>query len=165
MNTKAPHTSTHHLGEDVDHAGHVDTGIMSRRWIYIGSVVLLVGLLIGGILAYRDVRQTNEATDKANELRETLTAAGLPAPSTDTITRTLGTDGGPVCEDPGKALHNGVDRVGLDNGAAGPGLRPVIGTARIAQAERIVLQTYCPDKVDDFDDELGDLTFDDVVKP
>jgi hypothetical protein len=165
MNTKAPHPKAHHAqGEDIDHAEHVDTGIMSRRWIYIGSAVLLVAIMVTGIIAYSGVHKTNEANNKANELRSALAAAGLPQPDKDLIVRTLGTDGGPVCEDPGQALRNGADRVGLANGAAGPGQRPIIGSARIVEAERIVLQTYCPDKVDDFDDEIDDLKFDDVVK-
>ncbi|MGW0663756.1 hypothetical protein [Streptodolium elevatio] len=159
-------TKTHHVqGEDVDHAGHVDTGIMSRRWIYVGSLVLLLGLLISGIVAYNSVHRTNQATDKANQLRAALGAAGLPQPDTDLIVRNLGTDGGIVCEDPGDALRQGVDRVSLNNGAAGPGQRPIIGSARVAQAERIVLQTYCPDKVAAFDNEIDDLKFDDVVEP
>ncbi|WTW92238.1 hypothetical protein OG216_02110 [Streptomycetaceae bacterium NBC_01309] len=161
MNTKTHHVS----GEDIDHAGHVDVGIMSRRWIYVGSVVLLVGLLISGLVAYNSVRKTNQATEKANQLRSALAAAGLPQPDTDLIVRNLGTDGGLVCEDPGDALRQGVDRISLNNGAAGPGQRPIIGSGRVVQAERIVLQTYCPDKVAGFDDEINDLKFDDVVEP
>jgi hypothetical protein len=159
-------TRTHHVqGEDIDHAGHVDVGIMSRRWIYIGSLVLLVGLLVGGIIAYNGVHKTNQATAKANELRSALAAAGLPQPDTDLLVRNLGTDGGAVCEDPGDALRQGADRVSLNNGAAGPGQRPIIGSGRVVRAERIVLQTYCPDKVAAFDDEVDDLKFDDIVEP
>ncbi|NUP77637.1 MAG: hypothetical protein HOV96_08845 [Nonomuraea sp.] len=170
MNTKTPETGspsstprTH--GEDIDHAGHVDTGIMSRRWIYLGSLVLLVAILVTGLIAFRDVHRNNEANRKADQLRSALAAAGLPQPDKDLIVRSLGTDGGPVCENPGDALRNGVDRVGLGNGAAGPGQRPVIGSSRIAAAERIVLQTYCPGKVAEFDDEIDDLKFDDVLEP
>lgn len=165
MSTKSHSTEkTHHLGADIDHAGHVDTGIMSRRWIYIGSVVLLVGILVSGLLAWNNVHKTNEATNKAHALQDAFEAAGLPVPDTDLIIRNLGTDGGAVCDNPENALRNGIDRIGLDNGASGPGQRPIIGSGRIVQAERIVLQTYCPGKVDDFDDEVGDLKFDDVVK-
>lgn len=165
MSTQAPQPKQHHgLGEDIDHAGHVDTGIMSRRWIYIGSLVLLIGLLITGIVSFRNIHRTNEANNKANQLRDSLVAAGLPAPDHDTIVRLFGTDGGAVCEDPGQALRNGADRVGLGNGAAGPGQRPVIGPSVVVEAERIILQTYCPNKVADFDNEVDDLKFDDVAE-
>lgn len=164
MSTSSPEKTHHHLGEDVDHAGHVDTGLMSRRWIYIGAVVVLVGMLVAGLVSWSNIKATNEATNKANQLKNALAAANLPVPTTDQIIRVLGTDGGAVCADPATALRNGIDRVGLTNGAAGPGQRPTIGAARVVDAERIVLQTYCPGKVDDFNDQVRHLKFDDVVR-
>jgi hypothetical protein len=36
------------------------------------------------------------------------------------------------------------------NGAAGPGLRPVIGDNRLVQAGLAVIKTYCPDELAEF---------------
>ncbi|MFJ6937930.1 hypothetical protein [Streptomyces sp. NPDC101132] len=136
-----------------------------HRWLYIGAIVILVGLVVTGLIRYSSVRQTNETAKKANQLREELTAAGYPAPDQETTERLLGTDGGPVCEDPGNALKQALYQLQqLSNGATGPGMRPVIADSKAVGVERIVLQVYCPDQVDDFDEAVEDLKTDDTVK-
>ncbi|MEU6877434.1 hypothetical protein [Streptomyces sp. NPDC046712] len=56
----------------------------------------------------------------------------------------------------------------LSHGATGPGARPVIADGEAIAAERIVLQVYCPDTVDDFDESVDesvdDLTTDATVR-
>ncbi|MFI8105283.1 hypothetical protein [Streptomyces sp. NPDC086023] len=136
-----------------------------HRWLYIGAIVVLVGLVITGLIRFSSVRHTNETANKANQLSDALVAAGYPAPDKETVEQTLGTDGGAVCEDPGSALKHGLYRIQqLSNGATGPGMRPVIADSKAVAVERIVLQVYCPDQVDDFDEAVEDLKTDDTVK-
>lgn len=42
--------------------------------------------------------------------------------------------------------------------------RPVVADGEAIAAERIVLQVYCPDTVDDFDESVDDLTTDATVR-
>ncbi|MEU7698146.1 MULTISPECIES: hypothetical protein [unclassified Streptomyces] len=135
-----------------------------HKWIYWGAIVILVGLVITGIVRYQAVRTNNETASKARQLQEALVKAGYPSPDTDTVERVLGTDGGPVCDDPDNALKTALWKIQQANGATGPGMRPVITDSKAVQAERIVLQVYCPDQVDDFDDTVDDLKTDDTVR-
>ncbi|WP_225801521.1 hypothetical protein [Streptomyces sp. NK15101] len=135
-----------------------------HKWIYWGAIVILVGLVVTGIVRYESVRTGNETLSKANRLQEELVRAGYPSPDTDTVERLLGTDGGQVCEEPGNTLKRALWKIQQANGAAGPGMRPVISDTKAVEAERIVLQVYCPDKVAELDDEVKDLETDDTVR-
>ncbi|MET9671840.1 hypothetical protein ABZY68_01925 [Streptomyces sp. NPDC006482] len=135
-----------------------------HKWVYWGAIVLLVGLMVTGLIQYAAVRTNNQTQSKANELQEELVKAGYPAPDTDTIERLLGTDGGQVCEEPGNALKTALWKIQQSNGATGPGMRPVISDSKAVEAERIVLQVYCPDQLDEFDEDLDDLKTDDTVR-
>ncbi|MCU7826271.1 hypothetical protein [Kitasatospora sp. DSM 101779] len=129
-----------------------------HRWIYIGAIVLLVAMLVVGLLTYTQQHATNESYRKAQQLSDELVAAGYRAvPDQDQIAKTLGTGGGAVCENPAGALQNALWKVNLANGAAGPGQRPVVADARTVEAEAIVLNVYCPDKLEDFRHKLDDL--------
>lgn len=94
--------------------------------------------------------------------------ASMDAPAGRTAGRRTAAHAGPLCAvgfvASAAALRNGIDRVGLTNGAAGPGQRPTIGAPPVVNAERTVLQTYCPSKVDDFEDQVRHLKFDDVAR-
>ncbi|MFE1443040.1 hypothetical protein [Streptomyces sp. NPDC058739] len=136
-----------------------------HKWIYVGAIVLLVALVVIGLIQYSSLRATNEAQKKANQLAGKLEDAGFPRPDTDTIARALGTDGGLACEDPGSALRSALWKVGnLANGATGPGMRPVIADTQVVAAELLVVSVYCPDKLDDVQDDIDDLKTDDTVR-
>ncbi|KOG36555.1 MULTISPECIES: hypothetical protein [Streptomyces] len=135
-----------------------------HKWIYWGAIVILVGLAITGVIRYAYVTTNAKTQSKANQLQQELVKAGYPSPDTDTVERLLGTDGGQVCEEPGNALKTALWKIQQSNGAAGPGQRPVISDTRAVEAERIVLQVYCPDELDDFDEALDDLKTDDTVR-
>ena len=61
------------------------------------------------------------------------------------VVRVLGDDGGAICQDPNAALSRAALLDRLMNGAAGPGMRPVIADNRAVKGELLVIQIYCPD--------------------
>ncbi|MER6098048.1 hypothetical protein ABT154_19725 [Streptomyces sp. NPDC001728] len=136
-----------------------------HKWIYIGAIVILVGLAVTGLIQYSSFKRTGATADKAAQLSEELVKAGYPAPDLENTQRLLGTDGGQVCAAPGNALRKALYRIEqISNGATGPGMRPVIADTKAVQAERIVLQVYCPDKLDEFDEAVEDLKTDSTVR-
>ena len=134
-----------------------------RSWVYIAAWVILAALVIGGLLAFRSVRTTAQAEDKANQLIAALEDAGARTPDRDQIVRVLGDDGGATCADPGDALSRGILFSQLTNGATGPGTRPVIVDSRVFQGQLLIVEIYCPDELDDFKAYVDDLKTDDVA--
>ena len=131
-------------------------------WV-LGGVLLL--LVVIGLISYSSNARTAEAEQKAAELTQKLEAAGLRAPVTDDIfIRTFGTDGGAVCENPGNALGRATLFSLFTNGASHVGQRPVIVDRRLIQGQILIMETYCPDKLQDFREEVEDLKFDDTLK-
>jgi hypothetical protein len=133
----------------------------AHRWVIIA---VLVALAVIGLITYGYAQHNQEAEAKAQQLTEELQNAGLRVPATqDTIVNVLGTDGGPVCEDPGAALRKALVDQQLVNGASFVGQRPIIGEVRLLEGAVIVLQVYCPDKVDAFRDAVDSYKLDGVV--
>ena len=67
------------------------------------------------------------AQDKAQQLTQKFERAGLPVPEDqDIIVRSLGTDGGNVCDNPASALGRAVFNDVIANGADFVGRRPII---------------------------------------
>jgi hypothetical protein len=127
-----------------------DPAANTRRitYILVGGVILV--LLIVALVAFNSNKETEAANQKADQLIATLEQAGLATPDKDQIVRVLGDDGGTVCADPQLALKKSIMYGLATNGAAGPGLRPVIGDNRLVQAGLAVIKTYCPDELPDF---------------
>ncbi|HEY7705821.1 MAG TPA: hypothetical protein VH968_01475 [Gaiellaceae bacterium] len=134
------------------------------RWIYAVIGTVLVVLAIWGVVEYRGHKETEQAQELAAELNQRLDEAGLRTFDEEDIARLLGTDGGAVCDTSSEELAQGFLRLQLSNGAAGPGQRPVRVDQRVVQGELAIIQTYCPDKVEDFEDFVDDLDFDDVIR-
>ena len=44
------------------------------------------------------------------------------------------------------------------------GRRPIIADARLLQGQALIMQTYCPDELQEFRDKFDDLKTDDVIK-
>ena len=127
-----------------------DPAANTRRitYILVGGVILV--LLVVALVAWNSNKETQAAQQKADQLNVALAQAGLPTPSTDQVVRVLGDDGGTVCADPNLALKKAIMYGPATNGAAGPGLRPVIADNRLVQAGLAVVKTYCPDELPDF---------------
>jgi hypothetical protein len=117
-------------------------------YILVGGVILV--LLVVALVAWNSNKETQAANQKADQLIATLEQAGLATPDKDQIVRVLGDDGGTVCADPELALKKTIMYGLATNGAAGPGLRPVIGDNRLVQAGVAVIKTYCPDELPEF---------------
>ena len=134
------------------------------RWIYWALGAILVVLAVIGLFAYSGEKKDEESQQLAAELVAKFEAAGLPVPEdNDILIRTLGNDGGPVCDDPGGSLRKALFFDQLTNGAAFVGRRPVIADPRIVLGEILILETYCPDELDEVRDDLEDLKTDDTI--
>ncbi|MEV0061488.1 hypothetical protein [Nocardia sp. NPDC050718] len=135
-----------------------------RRWIYITAGVLLVVFALIGLLTFSEIRESTQATTKAEQLHNNLVAAGLPAPEPQVIADALGEDGGSVCQDPSSPLIKAKYQASITNGAAGPGQRPVIGPRDTTQAVALTIAVYCPDRLSDYLSHLDTLKLDDTTK-
>jgi Tfp pilus assembly protein FimT len=134
-----------------------------RSWIYITVCIVLGALVVAGLIAFSSGRETNRAEDKADELIAALEKAGARTPDRDQIVRVLGDDGGATCADPNKALSRATLLSLLANGATGPGARPIIADSRAVRGQLLIIQIYCPDELEDFQEFVADLKTDDVA--
>jgi hypothetical protein len=134
-------------------------------WILGGLVVLLTVI---GLIAFSNERETREAEEKAQELTQKFDQAGLRVPQDqDILVRTLGDDGGAVCEtadDIEDGLGKGVVFDQLVNGAAHVGRRPIIADRRVLTGALLILETYCPDELEDVREAFEELEYDDVIE-
>jgi hypothetical protein len=119
--------------------------------------------MIWGIFAFSSARETARAQEKADELIAALQDAGARTPDRDQIVRVLGDDGGATCADPNKALGRATLHTLLANGATGPGARPVIADSRVLQGQLLIIQVYCPEELEDFQEFVNDLKTDTVA--
>jgi hypothetical protein len=134
------------------------------RLVYGIIIAVLVLLAIIGVITYSSNEESAEAQQLAAELTQKFEAAGLRTPEDlDILVRSLGTDGGAVCENPGNALGRALLFDNLTNGASFVGRRPVIADTRLLQGELLILDTYCPETVQEFRDKFDDLKTDDVI--
>jgi hypothetical protein len=136
----------------------------SNNWLYwaVGGVVLV--LCIIGLVTYSEEKETQQAVAKARELTQKLEAAGLRTPDDPKVfVRTLGDDGGVVCDSPTKSYGKALFYDQLTNGADFVGRRPVIVDRDILRGMVLVLDTYCPEQLEDYRDAIDDLKTDDTI--
>ena len=73
------------------------------------SAASLVVLCIIGLITYSEEKETQQAQAKAQELTQKLEAAGLRTPEDPKVfVRTLGDDGGVVCDNPSEVVRQGA---------------------------------------------------------
>ncbi len=147
--------------EPTDHqAGDADHRVM--YWI-IGAVLVVLAVI--GLITYSSNKNTAEAQQKAQQLTQAFRQAGLRVPvDQDIITRSLGNDGGAVCDNPASALGRATLLDQMTNGADFVGRRPVTVDRKVIQGQALIMQIYCPDKLQEFRDKFNDLKFDDTIK-
>ncbi len=136
---------------------------MRERTIYwiVGGIlgVLLIAMLVG----WNYDRQNDEADAKAAELIAAYEEAGLTAPDQDQIARTLGDDGGQVCETADSELVQGYWKLRLMVGGEFY-TRAVRLDGRIREGLSLVVDVYCPEKRPDIEDLFEEWDFDDTVR-
>ena len=131
-------------------------------WI-IGGVIVVLAII--GLITYSGKKQDQEAQQKAAQLTQSLQRAGLRVPQDQNIfIRSFGTDGGAVCDNPANALGRATLFDQITNGADFVGRRPIIVDSRILVGEALILQTYCPEKLQEYKHKIKDLKTDDVLK-
>jgi hypothetical protein len=136
-----------------------------HKWLLWAAGGVALVLCIIGLVTYSGKKETQQAQDKAQQLTQKFQAAGLRVPEDqDVFVRSLGSDGGAVCDNPASALGKATLIDTLTNGADFVGRRPVIVDRRILKGETLILQTYCPDKLQDYKDKIDDLKTDDTLK-
>jgi hypothetical protein len=129
-------------------------------WIVVGALgVLLIVMLV----AWNYDRQNEEADAKAQELIAAFEAAGLTAPDQDQIARTLGDDGGQVCETADSGLVQGYWKLRLLIGGEFY-VRATSLPEHIRQGLSLVVDVYCPEKRPDIEDFFEGWDFHNVVR-
>lgn len=129
-----------------------------RSVLYVVVVVVLVILGVVAFAMWRGARATAEAETKADQLIQTLEAAGAEVTlSTESVARVLGTDGGATCRDPNAALSRSALFALISNGSGGPGARPVIAQDEVFRGQLAILQVYCPDELEEFQQFVDSL--------
>jgi hypothetical protein len=136
-----------------------------NTFIYWVAGILIAILVVIGLVAYRGAKENDTANQKADQFLTALQQAGVQRlPSKDQVVRVLGDDGGSVCQDPGNALRKATLFSMISNGAAGPGMRPVITDRRLLRGQLAVIAVYCPDELDKVKSFIDDLRTGDVVR-
>lgn len=130
-----------------------------RMFGYLVVGMVLGALLVAGYVLFRSSKTTDEAGAKADQLIVRLSQEGARAPSRDQLVRLLGTTGGSICVDPGAALARATSDAGIANGAGGPGARPVLAADTVVRAQLLVIEVYCPEKLDGFRQYVAGLGF------
>ncbi|NMO52263.1 hypothetical protein HH310_13785 [Actinoplanes sp. TBRC 11911] len=132
-------------------------GHQSHLTLYIVSGLVFLLLAFAGILTYRGAQKSQEADAKAAQLSLELSKAGLRVPTTDAIAGVLGDDGGAVCQDPGNALRRATLYGMLTNGAAGPGLRPIVADNNALRGQLAIMKVYCPQHLETLQQVANEL--------
>jgi hypothetical protein len=133
-------------------------------YLVVGAVVAVLAIV--GFFVYETASDNQDAQAKAQQLTQAFQQAGLRTPAdTDQIVASLGTDGGAVCANPANALGKATLLDSLANGASFVGRRPVIVDRRSVAGEALILQIYCPDKLQPYKDKIDALKYDSTLKP
>ena len=134
-----------------------------RSIIYIITVAVLVVLGAIAVFTFLAAREEARGVDKAEELITSLEDAGVDVTLTaQQIAGVLGDDGGVVCADPNSALSRAALLDRLSNGAGGPGQRPILAEDRLVEAGVLIIQTYCPDELEEYQEFIDGLELTDT---
>ncbi len=130
-------------------------------YVVLGGIFLI--LLIIAVLVFGSAKDSVQANRKAKQLQDAFAQAGLAVPDQNQIVRVLGSDGGPICQDPANALNQANLNAQLSNGAGGPGARPTVVDKNVVQGEALAISIYCPEQLPAFTNYVKGLKFDDVA--
>ena len=125
----------------------------------------MLALAIVGLVTYSANKSDAEAQQKAAQLTVAFQQAGLNVPaSQDVFIRSLGNRRRRGVRQPGERARP-RDPAGPDDQRRRL-RRPPAGHRRPADPGRqgLIMQTYCPEKLQEFKDKTQDLKTDDVIK-
>ncbi|MFC8681344.1 hypothetical protein ACFT30_07435 [Microbacterium ureisolvens] len=133
----------------------------SKRERSVISVVVITVLVVLAVIAttlFIGNRQEERDVEKAQQLLDSFADAGISVSFTpEQVAAVLGDDGGATCADPNSALARSTLLAGLANGAGGPGLRPTIVESRLLQGQLLIIETYCPEEAEEFQEFVDSL--------
>jgi len=115
------------------------------RWgLWLGVLVALVA----AVFIFKPGKNNEPARQKADQVVALFASHHLVVPvDHKTLIDVLGDTGGPVCANPSGALTKGLQDVGLANGAATVGSRPIRVDRQVFYGEELVVSVYCPAKL------------------
>ena len=117
------------------------------------AVVVLAGCAPGD-----DAKDAASGRARSDELTAAFAAAGRPPPSR-ALVEVLGDDGGTVCAAPnGTLTQAGPDGTMVVGSTDSSTLEPVTVKSLGVQGERIIITTYCRDKLGAFDAYVANPT-------
>jgi len=130
----------------------------SKRSTVRAGIITVALVLLGGCVAEgttsEDEAQSDEAAQLADELNTALESAGLVPVATSTAEQLYGSDGGWTCEVVGGLDHKlAVNQFG--NLSANH--RRIFLDPSIVAYDEAVIQTYCPDELDDYQDVIDGI--------
>ena len=129
-----------------------------RSVLYIVVTVVLVSIAVWAVIAFGASREAEQAEEKADELVQTLEAEGATTTlRPEVIARVLGDDGGAVCANPNQALSRSTLYGMLTTGSGNPGERPFITENRFLQGQLAIIEVYCPDELEEFQEFIDSL--------
>ena len=130
----------------------------NRSVLYVVVAVVLVILAVWAVIAFASARETKQADEKAAELVQVLEDAGASVTlRPEVVARVLGDDGGAVCANPNQALSRATLFGLLTNGTSGPGLRPVLVDNSVFRGQLAIIEVYCPDELEEFQEFVDSL--------
>ena len=122
------------------------------------GMALAVGLGLSACSASGTVSKSDadkkEAAQLADQLNTRLAEEGLPEVDQETARALYGVDGGVSCENAGN-LQQSLGIFQFGNNALH--LRRVVLDPTVVAHDLAVVETYCPDKVDEFNDVVEEL--------
>ena len=128
-----------------------------RSVLYIVVAVVLVSVAVWAVIAFGASREAERAEEKADELVQTLEDQGATTLRPEVIARVLGDDGGAVCANPNQALSRSTLYGMLTTGSGNPGERPFITENRFLQGQLAIIEVYCPDELEEFQEFIDSL--------
>ena len=128
-----------------------------NRWIAwaIGAVIVVAMLAL--TFTYTTPEADDPALAKADELIALMEDAGMQAPEPDVVARTYGTDGGAACTMTGAELSEFVGALNVQRAGGEVNGRPGFVDPRVVLYGSMVIDTYCPECADDYDDFVRGL--------
>jgi hypothetical protein len=120
---------------------------------------------VGGEFAYKQGVDNQIAHTKADQVTALFASHDLMVPvDHKTLIAVLGTNGGPVCDDPAGALTKALQDVQLANGAGNVGSRLTRASRNVVTGEALVLQVYCPQKLPGYEPYVNARHYYNVIR-